>query len=549
VTFMHSLRSPRTAASRLVAILLVVALMIAADGCAGPDQLTTALGSYDMTQVNHFLAMAAPAAGGIALVIVKDGIVVEDSGYGRFGSGTVVDVGTSSRWLAAAAMMTLVDQGTLNLDDPASKYLPEFIGDKATITVRQLWSCTSGLPDTDTSLSIRSLTLAECVRRIASGPLPSVPGTSVGGGAVGIQVGARICEVISGMTWQNFFRTRIAEPLGMTSTTFDMMGFSRNPFVAGSARSTAEDYAKFLLMFLQKGVWSGKRILSEQSVAEIEQDQAPAATVVTSPYAALTTLLPKTRQARPGLGAWQEEADPASGKLLIASCPGDKGFMPWIDIHLNLVAVLSMESDVSAAAYSIMNARQLVPQAIAAGRRFKDVPATSWAFAAVNDLSSQGLIAGYEDGMFHPDSPVTRAEFANLICAALGAQPAVVTADPFNDVLSDYWAAGSIVAAVRKGWFTGYPGSLFKPEEPVSMAQALAVIARSQNWSNAAELPYADVQPGYWAHALVQACYAEGIVRNPDPGIVVDGKLNPDSQCSRAQACVLISRLLGTGIH
>jgi len=537
------------AASRLVAVLLVATLVMTAGGCAAPSELTVALGTYDMTPVNQFLAEAAPAAGGMALVVAKDGVIVQDSGYGRFGSGTVVDIGTSSRWLAAAAMMTLVDEGTLGLDDPVSKYLPEFTGEKGLITIRQLWSGTSGLPDADPSLSVRTITLAECVRRIAAQPLSSVPGTEVGDAAVSIQLGARICEVISGMTWQDFFRTRIADPLDMTSTTFDMMGFGRNPSVAGAARSTAQDYTRFLLMLLQKGVWSGKRILSEQSAAAIEQDQAPSATVVSSPYAALTTLLPDTAQARPGLGAWQEKLNLATGVPLIASYPGDKGFMPWIDYRLNLVGVLSVQGNLTTTAYSIMRVRQLVPAAIAAGRRFKDVPATSWAFAAVNDLSSRGLIAGYEDGKFHPDSPVTRAEYARLICGALDIQPLVVTSDPFSDVTTTYWAVGYIVAAVNNGWLTGYPGSLFRPEEPVSVAQTLAVIARSQNWNSSAEVPYTDLQPGYWADAFVQATYAHGIIRNPDQGIIVDGRLNPDRQCSRAQACVLISRLLSAETH
>jgi D-alanyl-D-alanine-carboxypeptidase/D-alanyl-D-alanine-endopeptidase len=497
-----------------------------------------------MTEVNHFLAMAAPAASGMALVVTKDGTVVEDSGYGRFGSGTVVDIGSASRWLAAAAMMTLRDQGTLALDDPVSKYLPEFTGDKAAITVRQLWSCTSGLPDTDPSLTIRSITLEECVRRIAAGPLPSIPGTSVGGGAVGIQVGARVCEVISGVTWQEFFRTRMSEPLGMASTTFDMMGFSRNPFVAGAARSTAQDYARFLLMLLQKGVWAGNRILSEQSVAETLQDQTPSSEVTSSPYAPLTTLLPNTSQARPGLGVWREETDPATGELVIASCPGNHGFIPWIDEHLNLAGVLSMQSDLSAVAYSVMRVRQLVPQAIAAGRRFKDVPATSWAFSAITDLSRRGLVTGFEDGRFLPDKAVTRPEFARLICGALGTSPAVVTTDPFGDVTKDHWAAGYILATVRKGWLTGYPGNLFKPDEPVRVAQALTIIARSQGWRKASELPYTDTPPTFWARASVEACFAMGIIKNPDPGIESGGKLNPESPCSRAQACVLISRLL-----
>ena len=297
-------------------------------------------------------------------------------------------------------------------------------------------------------------------------------------------------------------------------------------------------------MLLQRGVWSGKHILSEQAVAQIEQDQAPASTVAVTPYTAVASLLPSTSRARPGLGMWREETDPGTGTLLIASCPGTYGFTPWIDHKLNLAGVLSMKYDLAKAAYDIMRMRQLVPQAIAAGLRFKDVPATSWAFAAVTDLSARGLVTGYEDGKFHPDNAVTRAEYAKLVCSALGVEPDTVTSDPFKDVTVTHWAAGYVAAAVGKGWLTGYPGGLFKPEEPVSMAQALVVVTRSQRWNDRATLPYADVQPGYWAHAFIEACFTRGIIKNPDPGIESGGKLSPEGHCTRAQACVLLSRLL-----
>jgi CubicO group peptidase (beta-lactamase class C family) len=497
-----------------------------------------------MTEVNGFLSSAAPAAGGMALVVVKDGKVIENAGYAKFGAGTVVDVGSASRWLAAAAMMTLVDQGTLALDDPVSKYLPEFTGEKAGITIRQLWFYDSGLPTTDASIDDRTLTLEECVRRIAAGPLSSLPGTSVSDGSVSIQVGARVCEVISGMTWQEFFRVRIAEPLGMDSTSFNLMGFNRNPNVGGGARSTAEDYARFLTMLLQGGVWSGKHILSKEAVAQIEQDQAAGSAIVATPYTTVASLLPSTSRARPGLGMWREETDPGTATLLIASCPGTYGFTPWIDYKLNLAGVLSMEYDLAKAAYAIMRVRQLVPQAIAAGLRFKDVPTTSWAFAAVADLSARGLVTGYADGKFHPNNAVTRAEYAKLVCSALRVEPDTVTSDPFKDVTVAHWAAGYIAATVGKGWLTGYPGGLFKPDEPVSMAQVLAVVARSRGWNDTATLPYTDIQPGYWAHTFIEACFTRGIIRNPDPGIESAGKLSPEGHCTRAQACVLLSRLL-----
>jgi CubicO group peptidase (beta-lactamase class C family) len=531
----------RATFSRLTAIILTAALVVAASGCSAPNQIPTAIDSYDMTAVRHFLAGAAPVANGMALVVLKDGVVVENSGYDRFGPGTVVDIGSSSRWLAAAAMMTLVDQGTLSLDDPVSKYLPEFTGDKAAITVRQLWSGTSGLPDTDPSLTIRSITLEECVRRIAAQPLSFTPGASVSGGAAGIQAGARVCEVISGMTWQNFFRVRIAEPLDMASTSFAMMGFGRNPFVAGAARSTAQDYARFLLMLLQKGMWSGRRILSEQAVAAIDQDQVPSSPILSSPYTSLPALLPGAGQARPCLGAWREETE--SGSTIVA-CPGGGGFMPWIDEHLNLAGVLSMQYDLTAAAYSIVQIRQLVPRAIAAGQRFKDVPATSWAFTAIADLSSRGLVSGFEENRFLPDRALSRAEFAALVCNALGAQSASITTGPFTDVAKEYWAAGFIATAVQKGWLTGYSSSLFKPEEPIQIAQVLAAIARSQGWKTTSDLPYADTPRTLWARASIESCFAMGIIRNPDPGITAGRKLNPAVPCTRAQACVMISRLL-----
>ena len=533
-------RWPRQTAS----LALVLCLVASACGCAPAATQVVALDTYDMATVNQFLQSAAPAAHGLALVVVKDGAIIEHAGYGRFGPGTVVDIGSSSRWLAAAAMMTLVDQGLLHLDDPVSVYLPEFTGPKAAITIRQLWSYSSGLPATDPSLTDRAITLEECVKRIAAAPLVDEPGAVVNEGFASIQVGARVCEVISGMTWQEFFRTHLAEPLGMGSTSFNLMGFNRNPSVAGGARSTAEDYARFLAMLLQDGVWLGKRILSAEAVAELERDQAPDAGIASTPYTTAATLLPSTSGARPGLGMWREQTDSHTGALLIAACPGTYGFTPWIDTTLHLAGVLSMKNDLGRQAYTIMRVRQLVPEAIAAGRRFKDVPATFWAFAAVADLSARGLVNGEADGLFHPDQPLTRAEFAALVCTSLGVQPRAPLSDLFKDVPAGHWAAGSIAAAVHAGWLSGYPGGSFRPEDPVSMAQALAVIACSQAWHDTSVTHYADVSSSSWFAPAVAACFARGIIRSPDPGIETNGRLNPEASCTRAQACVLLSRLL-----
>lgn len=535
--------------TRWIAVILVIALMGTVSGCTTTGGPVLAIGSYDMTAVTSYMKSVVSTTNGLALVVIRNGKIIERAGAGRVGTGTVVDIGSSSRWLAAAAMMTLVDQGLISLDDPVSKYLPEFTGDKTAITIRQLWSQTSGLPLTDVSLAERTITLDACVQRLATLPLLTTPGTTVNDGAVAMQVGARICEVVSGLTWQEFFRRQIAAPLGMDDTSFDMPGFSRNPFVAGAARSTADDYARFLTMLLQRGMWNGKRILSENAVAQIEQDQSGVLPVLQTPFTAFSTLLPETLQAHPGLGMWREEIDAASGALILASCPGTYGFMPWIDFSRNLAGVLSMKDNLAHDAGICVQVRQLVNAGIAAGPRFRDVPSTSWAYASVVDLSARGLIGGYEDGTFHPDEAVTRAQFARLICLIQKVTVQTVTRNPFPDVAASHWAAGYIAAAVQQGFLSGYRNGTFHPDDPLTTAQALVVVVRLGGWSGstAAGLPYTDVPAAFWARIPITTCFAHGVVKDPDPGIVRGGKLNPDAHCTRAQVCVFLSRLLAAG--
>ena len=75
--------------------------------------------------------------------------------------------------------MSLVDDGTLSLDDSASKYLPSFSGDKAGITIRQLMSHTSGLIPDAPCLGNPYTTLSLCVEAIAATPLVALPGTEL----------------------------------------------------------------------------------------------------------------------------------------------------------------------------------------------------------------------------------------------------------------------------------------------------------------------------------------------------------------------------------
>lgn len=106
---------------------------------------------------------------------------------------------------------------------------------------------------------------------------------------------------------------------------------------------------------------------------------------------------------------------------------------------------------------------------------FSDVPATYWAKPYIDSLSSRGLIAGFDNGTFRPDEPVTRAQVANIVSKTFD-----LTADKknleFSDVDSKYWARESIDEVVKGGFMAGFPGGVFKPNEPVTRAQALTTL-------------------------------------------------------------------------
>ncbi len=304
--------------------------------------------SYDFSSIDDLLARIARKHGGCALVVVKDETVVYRKGFGSHGPDKVIPIASASKWLAGALIMSLVDEGKLSLDDRVSKYLPEFSDAKSTITIRQLFAHTSGLPPEAGCRNNKRTTLKDCVNEIARIKLRAAPGEEFYYGGVSMHVGGRIAEIVSGKSWNELFVERIATPLGMSHSDFFSYGSTGNPRPAGDARSSADEYARFLQMILQRGSLGGKRILSEASVVEMHKDQTGGARIAYTIYekhAALDQSLPLARY---GIGMWREKAD-ASGQLLEASSQGALGFSPWIDFERDLAGVLSVRGSFSQA--------------------------------------------------------------------------------------------------------------------------------------------------------------------------------------------------------
>jgi len=106
---------------------------------------------------------------------------------------------------------------------------------------------------------------------------------------------------------------------------------------------------------------------------------------------------------------------------------------------------------------------------------FKDVPADYWAKGQINYLVSKGVIAGYSDGTFKPEDPVTREQFAKMICIAKGLKEVKPATPTFKDVGKDRWSFGYVEAAVKAGYIKGYADGTFKPANSITR-QELAVL-------------------------------------------------------------------------
>ncbi len=304
---------PSSSAACAAIFCLAAALAAQSTGCPRPDPTLLDKLAKDAFTRNGLT--------GSHLFVEGPKTIVFSKGYGSYSATTVMPVASASKWLTAATVLKLVAEGKIGLDDKISKYLPAFTGTKAGITIRQLLTHTSGLPDDHWSLYLRSITLAQCVDQIAKVALIHTPGTTFHYGSVSFQVAARIVEVVTKLGFEAAVRSRITGPLGMTATDYQAFGKTANPIAAVSVRSSAADYVKFLRMLRDGGVFQGKRILPAALVDEMFRNQIAGKKIVKIPYFKF----------RPyGLGCLLDEVDPQGHGVTVGHF-GALGFCPWID--------------------------------------------------------------------------------------------------------------------------------------------------------------------------------------------------------------------------
>ena len=104
---------------------------------------------------------------------------------------------------------------------------------------------------------------------------------------------------------------------------------------------------------------------------------------------------------------------------------------------------------------------------------YSDISAGAWYNNAVSTMTRAGVLTGYDDGTFRPNANITRAEFAAI--AARFLSDGYTGPDRFSDI-SGHWAAEYINRAARAGWIGGYGDSTFRPDQPITRAEAMTLI-------------------------------------------------------------------------
>ena len=284
----------------VAAILLAVSIpaLAGADSIPTPGELLEA----------HIARHGLP---GGAMAVYTPGEGLRLGAHGRAGPDrpmtpdTPLFIASISKSLTAAAAMQLVERGLLDLDEPVTTYLPGFRlaepGAADGITARHLLGHTSGISEGTYAPGVPGdASLAEAVADLGGARTMAEPGEQFAYFNAGYAVIGLLIEEMSGMTYGEYMRREIFEPLGMDSTHTDLASaraaglaggygflfgrpipreqdFSTRDLPAGFILSTARDMGHFLEALLHGGGRGDRRILSSAGVAEMMrvEDGAP----------------------------------------------------------------------------------------------------------------------------------------------------------------------------------------------------------------------------------------------------------------------------------
>lgn len=397
----------RSTPAALVGLLLVV-LQVPA---AAQRSESSGLSAERLKRIGDMIErrIAAHDISGAVTLIARKGRIAHFEAHGvmdiqskkPMSKDAVFWIASMTKPIAAVAILMLNEEGRLRLNDPVSRFIPQYAELKVAvplpgatagsegefqtvpanrqITIRDLLTHTSGIV-TGAGISAREAakiarqptdTLADRIPRLARVPLEFHPGTqwqySPG---VGFDVLGRVVEVASGQSFDQFIRERIFDPLGMKDTAFNPKDAQTRRLAtryqrtetglqkvepraattyfsgAGGLSSTAEDYLQFAQMLLNRGQLNGRRLLSPRAVDILRSVHIP------------DTLPGRLPGEGYGLGV-RVVTDAALRSTLLSDgsygWAGAAGTRFWIDPDLQLVAILMVHTPAAGLGFDFEN--------------------------------------------------------------------------------------------------------------------------------------------------------------------------------------------------
>ena len=194
-------------------------------GSAGGETIRDESGSEVASAIDLVLQTASLNGSGYAIILEVDGNLVLSDGYGyadreqkiAFTPATVAQIGSLTKQFTATAILELAAQNAVALDQPIKNYIPELTSSAGTVTIKQLLTHSSGLPEYCGD-DFDRVGRDEFIRTCLSRPLRVEPGTDKAYSNVGYGAIAAIIEYVSGQKFEDYLSKAVLRPNGLSST-------------------------------------------------------------------------------------------------------------------------------------------------------------------------------------------------------------------------------------------------------------------------------------------------------------------------------------------
>ncbi|HNN32066.1 MAG TPA: serine hydrolase [Chitinophagaceae bacterium] len=299
---------------------------------------------FNADAVNPVLMQNKKQLGNEAVLMVyKDGkVIYKKKTDDYYDERAQTPIGSASSWLTAVLIMQYIENGTISLDTKIADYIPIYIPYlKKYITIGHCLAQLTGIDFKKGASSSKEASkfnsLEEMVNSYAKKEIRANTGSDFWYAEMHINIAARVIEVITKKKFEQLISKNVIKPLGMKGTSFSPSG-GGCPNPAAGAVSTANDFANFLSMIMNKGMFNGKQILKEETIN----------TMLTVTYTpSMVTYMPKAAENfEYGLGAWILEKD-INNKPAVFGTTNFEGIWCVIDKCRNYGMILFTKKELS----------------------------------------------------------------------------------------------------------------------------------------------------------------------------------------------------------